>query len=169
MRLLILPALLAMLSLSACAQHAALDKFYAKFHGSSNNGLSISMDNNFMLNACFSGKEGSAKSDSDGWFKKVTQIRLLILDEKNAPSAKEWSALSSSLRDDHYEDLVSIRQGGDRVQLMSADVSGGLKDVVFIACGTEGGGMLVNFKGRFTEKDLEKMQDELNKKSSEKE
>jgi len=153
------------LSFSACAQSRSLDKFYDKYKSSGKAEASISFSPSFMLSACFQGKE-KEKDSEQNWLKKVTMVRLLILDKGNAPSAGEWSALAGSLRNDNFEEMVSIRKGKDRLQLLSAERNGGLKEMVFLAAGEDGGGLFLHFKGHFTAADLEKMQSALQEKDS---
>jgi len=167
MKKLLLPIALVVMTLSACAQTSSLDRFYNKFKSSSEGDANIAISPNFMLQACFSGKD-NIKGEAGSWLKKVTEVRLLILDQKKAPTAREWSDLFGSLVDDHFEELFSIRKGKDRVQLMSADRKGDLKELVFLAAGEDGGGLFLHFKGHFTAADLEKMQSALQENQSKK-
>lgn len=148
------------LPVAVSAQSASLDRFCAKYKSSGENGLSISGDPNFLISACFKG-DGS---ETGSWLKRVKQVQVLILDKEHGPSPREWSDLSSGLHEDRFEELVSIRKGHDRVQLMSADRAEGGKEIVFLASGEENGGMLVRFSGRFTSRDLEKMQEAIQNK-----
>lgn len=173
MQKLLFPLALAVTSLTACAQNSHLDKFYHKYQSSSGNnindnnssdatasghtgsgsGNSVSIDISpaFMLNACFSGSGNT----NDGWIRKVTNLRLLILDEKKNPGAgQEWTDLEQSLQQDHFEDLLTIRKGKDRVRLLSKEGAGGMKEVAFLVAGKEGGGLFFHFRGTFTEKDM---------------
>ena len=164
MKKLFIPVAFCFLCLSACAQTSALDRFYDKFKSSGTSDANISISPNLMLSACFQGKG----REEDNWLKKVTQVRMLIIDAKKAPSSKEWSDLSGSLLADHFDELMSVRKGRDRVQLMSADRGADLKEVVFLAAGQDGGGILLHFKGHFTTADLAKMQFALQEKNEQK-
>jgi hypothetical protein len=161
-----------LLTLSACSQHPdqrssgdespSLDKFYNRFHTDDKEG-GISIDPGFLLNAGFSGKDDD--KDHSGWMHKVTHVRLLILDDKATPARQqEWSELSRSLRDDRFDELFTIRQGKDRVQLLSKERADGEKEVVFLAGDKEGGGLFIHFRGSFTAQDMEKIQSALQNK-----
>ena len=169
MKKLFLPIAMVVMTLSACAQTSSLDRFYNKFKTASEGEANFTINPSFMLQACFSGKDkDNDKSEAGTWLKKVTEVRLLILDQKKAPTAREWSDLAGSLVEDHFEELFSVRKGKDRVQLMSADRKDGLKELVFLAAGEDGGGIFLHFKGHFTAADLEKMQSALHDNQSKK-
>ena len=94
------------------------------------------------LNACFS------DSDNGGWFKKIVQFRVLVLDEKTVPALRqEWDGLVRALGKDEYEDLVTYRQGKDYFRLMIKDVREGLKDVVLLSAGKDGSCLFVDLRG----------------------
>lgn len=111
---------------------------------------SFSTNASFMLQASFHGKE-------DGnWIQKVTQVKVMVMDKKKAADAEQWARLMHELRDQRYEELVSIRKGKDRLRLMSRD-GDGVKEVAFLA-GDGDGGLYIQFAGKFTQHDLEQMQ-----------
>lgn len=131
-----------LMSLTCCAQRSA---------------TSISIDPSFMLTANFKGK-----SDGD-WIQKITRVNVMILDNKKQADAEQWSRLSHDLQDQRFEDLLSIRKGGDQLRLMSKDGKEGLKEIAFLAGGKDGG-LYIQFAGKFTQHDLEKMQLSLQEK-----
>ena len=169
MQKLLFPLALVALSLPACAQNVHLDKFYHKYQSGNSINFSFNSDSNsgkgsasgsgstgndgsasFLLNANF-----SCNSHSDnGWMHKITGLRLLILDEKTAGAGQEWTDLEEALRQDQYEELITIRKGKDRLRLLSKDEAGGIKELAFLVAGKEGGGLFFHFRGAFTEKDL---------------
>ncbi|HTI10845.1 MAG TPA: DUF4252 domain-containing protein [Puia sp.] len=163
----ILFPLAVIITLSACSQGQAqrsardenpsLDKFYDRFNAAGKEG-SLSFDPGFMLNASFSGK----KSDNSSWIHKVTHVRLLILsDKKTKAQQEEWKELPRLLQEDRFEDLLTIRQGQDRVQLLSKERSDGEKDIVFWTGDKDGGGLLIHFRGPFTARDMEKIRESV--------
>jgi len=111
---------------------------------------SFSTDASFMLQASFHGKEDGT------WIQKVTKVKLMILDKKKTADAEQWDKVVRELRDQRYEELVSIRKGENRVRLMSRD-GDGVKEVAFLA-GDGDGGLCIQFAGKFTQHDLEQMQ-----------
>jgi hypothetical protein len=183
----ILPLFIALTSLSACAQQSHLDKFYQKYHssdgvsfsgsgssGSSSgnikisgdsggSGGSISIDPSFLLNANFSGK-GDADNN---WMRKITNLRLLILDGEKTPSAQQqWTELEESLRQDGFEELITVRHGKDRFRLLSKSDQGDMKQMAFLVAGKEGSGLFFHFRGHFTEKDMARIQSSLQEHDS---
>ena len=148
MQKIILPLLLFFACLTACGQQSHVDRFYEKHNGEG----SISVDPGLMLNASFSG------SDNGNWMHKLTNVRMLIIDGKKASGVQEWDELSRSVQSDDYEDLATIRKAGKGgVRLLSRDVKDGMKDIVFLASGDEGGGLFLQFRGHFTQADIDKM------------
>lgn len=161
MRTLLFPLAFMAFTLSACAQESGLDKFYNKYKNSGNIDGSISIDPGFLLKASFSSgeKEGEHGGDKSDWLHKVTRLRVLILDGKKTPSAvQDWKVLSRSLREEQFEELVSVRNGKDNMQLLDKERKDGLKEIVFLAAGEDGGGLFIAFRGNFTASDLEKIQ-----------
>jgi hypothetical protein len=179
----ILPLFIALTSLSACAQQSHLDKFYQKYHSSDGvsfsgggssgsvkisgdsggSGGSISIDPSFLLNANFSGK-GDADNN---WMRKITNLRLLILDGEKTPSAQQqWTELEESLRQDGFEELITVRHGKDRFRLLSRSDQGDMKQMALMVAGKEGSGLFFHFRGHFTEKDMARIQSSLQEHDS---
>ena len=100
-----------------------------------------------------SAQSASASFSVDKWKGKITQFSIQLLDGKQ-------HRLSGELKDQRYEDLVSIRKGEERVQLKCRDKEDGLKEVVFLAEGKDGG-LFIRCTGRFTQKDLDQMTSSL--------
>ncbi|HEY8968590.1 MAG TPA: DUF4252 domain-containing protein, partial [Puia sp.] len=88
--------------------------------------VSFSTNASFVLSASFHGKEDGS------WIQKVTQVKVMVLDKKKAADAEQWDKLVHELRDQRYEELVSIRKGENRMRLLSRD-GDGVKEVAFLA------------------------------------
>src|ERR1700759_2606617 len=86
---------------------------------------SFSIDPSFMLTASFHGSK-----DGD-WIHRVTQLKVMILDGKKTADAETWGRLSHDLRGRQFEDLLDIRNGKDRLQLMSKEGKDGQKELAF--------------------------------------
>lgn len=115
--------------------------------------VSFSTNASFMLQASFRGREDGT------WIQKVTQVKVMVLDKKKAADAEQWDKLVHELRDQRYEELVSIRKGENRMRLLSRD-GDGVKELAFLA-GDGDGGLYIQFAGKFTQHDLEQMQSSL--------
>jgi hypothetical protein len=164
MRTLLFPLALMAITFSACAQESGLDKFYNKYKNSGNVDGNISIDPGFLLKASFSSgeKDGERAGGKSNWLHKVTRLRVLILDGKKTPSAvQDWKVLSRCLREEQFEELVSVRNGKDNMQLLDKERKDGLKEIVFLAAGEDGGGLFIEFRGNFTASDLENIQSAL--------
>lgn len=159
MQKILLPLALLVITLTSCAQSSGLDRFYNKFSADGKVSGDLSLDPAFLLNASFS---GDSNNDNKTWLHKITRVRLLILDAKKTPSVQgEWSELSQSLKEDRFDELLMIRKGKERLQLLSKDGKDGQKEVAFLAGDKEGSGIFIHFCGHFTAKDLEQMQSSL--------
>jgi Domain of unknown function (DUF4252) len=149
---------IALLAASCCSfgQETYTDKFYKKFKSFDEGGENF-IKPALSLNACFS------DGDNKGWFNKVVQFRVLVLDDKTAPSLRqEWDGLVRALGKDQYEDLVTFRQGKDYFRLMIKEMREDLKDVVLLSAGKDGSCLFVDLRGRFTAHDIDKIQTTFN-------
>ena len=107
----------------------------------------------FCLMALASTAQRSSASFSiDNWKGKITQFSIQL--------NGKITRLSSELRDQRFEDLLSIRKGDERVQLMFKEKEDGLKEVAFLAEDKEGS-LFIRCTGRFTQKDLDQMTSSL--------
>lgn len=124
--------------------------------GSSAEGQTLAVSCNWInsfkiqLHEIFHGKEDGS------WIQKVTQLKIMVLDGKKTADAQRWSTLPHELREGRFEDLLSYRKGGQRLQLMSRDGKEGLKEIAFLA-GDGEGGLYLQFAGKFTRQDLDQM------------
>jgi hypothetical protein len=150
MKPIIFPALLFLVSFSACAQSSNLDKFYQKYQASQQSdkdGISISPS--LLLNISFSGNDAAS---SDDWFHKISFLHCLTI---AADQAREWSDLTRSLSKDDFEEWVSVRRGKGKLQLLSHDGRNGLEDIVCVIVNEEGKGMFFHVRGRLSARDKE--------------
>ncbi len=106
-----------------------------------------------LMTLTSSAQRASASFSVDRWKGKITQFSIKLLDGKH-------TRLSGELRDQQFEDLLSIRKGEERVQLMFKEKEDGLKEVAFLAEGKEGG-LFIRCTGRFSQKDLDQMTSSL--------
>lgn len=153
MKKLITP-LLTLVVVAAChAQESHLDRFYEKFDGSGAETAKGSINLSLLMNL------GGADS-SNGWMKKVTMCRFLVLDSvKTAKANQEWAELTQSLKDDHFEEWMSVRKGKSNFRVMGKDRKDSQEDVVCVAVGEQGAGVLFHIRGRFTADDKARIQE----------
>lgn len=147
-------------SCSSFSQETYTDKFYKRFKSYDEGGENF-IKPVLSLNACFS------DGDNKGWFDKIVQFRVLVLDNKTAPSLRqEWDGLVRALGKDEYEDLVTFRQGKDYFRLMLKEVKEGMKDVVLLSAGKDGSCLFVDLRGRFTAHDIDRIQTAFNEETA---
>jgi Domain of unknown function (DUF4252) len=150
----IITPLLALLVVVAChAQESHLDQFYEKFDAAGEDITKGSINLSLLLNLGGSGGSGGSDS-SDGWMKKVTMCRFLTIDsQKMLKAGQEWAELTQSLKDDHFEEWMSIRKGKSNFRIMARDRKDGQEDVVCVGVNADGGGVFFHLRGRFTAAD----------------
>ena len=101
-----------------------------------------------MAGTC-SAQSASCSFSVDRWKSKITQLNIQILDGQH-------TALSHQLKDEKFEDLFAVRKGIEQLRLMSRDRKDGLREVVFLAEGKDGG-LYIRCTGKFTQHDLDQM------------
>lgn len=153
----ILTPLMTLLVAVAChAQENHLDQFYRKFDAAGEETAKGSINLALLMN--FGGADSG-----NGWMKKVTMCRFLALDpEKTAKAAEEWSELTQSLRDDHFEEWMSVRKGKGNFRVLSRDRKDGQEDIVCVAADEHGAGVFFHLRGRFTAGDKARIQATIN-------
>ena len=153
MKKIITPLMTLLMAVACQAQESHLDQFYQKFDAASSETTKGSMNLSLFLNLA-----GSDSSNS--WMKKVTMCRFLTLDpEKSSKAGEEWANLTQSLKDDNFEEMMSIRKGRSNLKVLSRDRKDGQEDVVCVAVDEHGGGVFFHVRGRFTEADKAKIRE----------
>jgi hypothetical protein len=145
--------LLALLVAVAChAQESHLDQFYQKFDAAGAETTKGSINLALLLNF-------STSDTADSWTKKVTMCRFLAIDPQKTPkAAAEWADLKQSLKDDHFEEWMSVRKGKSDFRLMARDRKDGQEDVICLAVDEHGEGVFFHLRGRFSATDKARIQ-----------
>ncbi|HXB95620.1 MAG TPA: DUF4252 domain-containing protein [Puia sp.] len=160
-----LPLMVLLTTVSACAQSPHLDEFYRKYHDGADGVDKVSMDPGFLFSASFSGN-----SDDTGksWMHRITSVRCLIIDgKKSTMGEREWSDLGASLQADRFEEWFSARKGKSRFQLLSRDGKDNLEDIACLIIGDDGGGLFFHLRGHFTAADKARIESALQGHDSE--
>lgn len=145
------PLMIILIGVACHAQDSHLDRFYQKFDAGGAETAKGSINLSLMMN--FGGTDSS-----DGWMKKVTMCRFLTLDpEKTAKAAEEWTELTSSLKEDHFEEWMSVRKGKGNFRILSRDRRDGQEDIVCVAADEHGAGVFFHLRGRFTAADKDRI------------
>jgi hypothetical protein len=152
MKKIITPLMILMVAAACHAQESHLDQFYQKFDASGSETAKGSINLALLLN--FSSSD-TAKS----WTKKVTMCRFLAIEpEKTASAGQEWADLKQSLKDDRFEEWMSVRKGKGNFRLLAKDRQDGQEDIVCVATDEHGGGVFFHIRGRFSAADKAQIQ-----------
>lgn len=147
MKKIITPLMTLLVAVSCQGQESHLDQFYQKFDAASTETTKGSINLSLFLNLA-----GSDSSNS--WMKKVTVCRFLTIDSLETPKAgQEWADLTQSLKDDHFEEWMSVKKGKSNFRLMTKDRKDGQEDVVCVVVGEHGGGVFFHVRGKFSAAD----------------
>ena len=153
MKKIITPLLTLLVAVACHAQESHLDQFYQKFDAAGAETTKGSINLALLFNL-------GANDSTDSWMKKVTMFRFLTLDpEKSSKAGEEWANLTQSLKDDNFEEMMSIRKGRSNLKVLSRDRKDGQEDVVCVAVDEHGGGVFFHVRGRFTEADKAKIRE----------
>jgi Domain of unknown function (DUF4252) len=145
--------LLTLLVVAAChAQESHLDQFYQKFDAAGAETTKGSINLALLLNF-------SSSDTTDSWTKRVTMCRFLAIDPAKTPkAAEEWADLKQSLKDDHFEEWMSVRKGKSDFRLMARNRKDGQEDVICLAVDEHGEGVFFHLRGKFSEADKVRIQ-----------
>jgi hypothetical protein len=153
MKKIITPLMTLLLAVACHAQESHLDQFYQKFDAASSETTKGSINLSLFLNLA-----GSDSSNS--WMKKVTVCRFLTIDSLETPKAsQEWADLTQSLKDDHFEEWMSVKKGKSNFRIMTKDRKDGQEDVVCVVRGDHGGGVFFHVRGKFSAADKARIQE----------
>lgn len=157
MKKIITPLLTLLVAVSCHAQESHLDQFYQKFDAAGAETTKGSINLSLLLNL------STSTDSSNGWMKKITLCRFLTIDSvKMQKAGREWAELTQSLKDDHFEEWMSIRKGKSNFRIMARDRQDGQEDVVLVGVDTNGGGVFFHLRGKFTAADKAHIQTVMN-------
>jgi hypothetical protein len=154
MKKLFFPLFVVLISFSACAQENHLDQFYQKFNSGENSGsgnISFSGSGSFNISLLLNLSSDNAADTS--WWHKITMCRFLTIDSGKAQNSQAWAALNQVLREDHFEEWMTVRHGKENFRLLSKDRKDGQEDVVCVAIDKNGSGVFFHLRGRFSADD----------------
>ena len=152
MKKIITPLMTLLVAVACHAQESHLDQFYQKFDAASSETTKGSINLSLFLNLA-----GSDSSNS--WMKKVTVCRFLTIDSlETSRASQEWADLTQSLKDDHFEEWMSVRKGKSDFRVMARDRKDGQQDVVCLAVDERGEGVFFHLRGRFSAADKARIQ-----------
>ncbi len=92
--------------------------------------------------------------------KGLDMVRILVFDEKVQPTAEDIKTLIAGLRAENFEDLLNIREGKNRVNMMIRTNKSGTKIydmVIIMKDGDDGDAAVLGIEGEFKMADIQKM------------
>jgi hypothetical protein len=153
MKKLFTPLLAVLFTFTACAQDTHLDQFYQKFNSGENETSNGTINLSLLLNL-----SSSSNTSDSGWWHKITLCRFIAIDSaKTAGAAKEWSELNQSLKDDHFEEWMSVRHGKEKFRMLARERKDGQEDVVCVAIDENGSGVFFHLRGHFSAADKDRI------------
>lgn len=152
MKKLIVLFMLLVFSQLSYGQRAALDRFMGHYKGKEGV-MKMSFSGDFDFGSNDKLKSVNFKSASS----KIKGVRLFILDEKAQVQTVDFQSLVNELKRDHFDDLMTVRKGGERVHFMGRETDKGYTDVTFLSKDSKGGAFLMSLEGFFSKHDIENM------------
>lgn len=134
------------------SQIDALDKFMKRFKDKEGV-MKMSFNGNFDFGSNDKLKNINFKSAST----KIKGVRLFILDEKAHVQNADFQSLVNDMKRANFDDLMTVRKGGDRVHFMGRETNKGYTDITFLTKDDKGGAFLMCLEGFFTKHDVENM------------
>lgn len=85
--------------------------------------------------------------------KKVSHLRLLMMEDANLVSPGEYTALIRGIKSDHFEELLVLREGQQRIEFFLREDGDTITDVLMLLNG-EDEFILLSLEGAFNFSDL---------------
>lgn len=139
------------LPIASFAQSKAIEDFYNHFRGQEDISQVELQGGILNLVAKF-----TDESDADELIRKVTRLRVLNMDEGNLVSKSDLSRLVKAVKQDHFEDLMQIRDEGDDIQILIREQKGAVTDILVLIYGDDNFTML-SLEGKMRFKDIQNL------------
>lgn len=144
--------ILAIMAIQVQAQRAPIRSFYQKYKGMENV-ENIQLSGWVLkLAATFSDEEEAGKM-----VRHISKLRVLTMEEDNLVSKSEFKQLLKQVRQDKFEDLMHIREGGEDVQILIREDKDRITDVLLLVYGPDSF-TLLSLEGALRLKDLKDLQ-----------
>ena len=136
----------------AFSQHESIEKFYNKY-----------MDHEQVDNVSLSGwilqmaSKFANEKTGEEVLKKITQLRIMVAQEKNIVTKSDLNQLMKDVRKNDFEDLMTVRDGTDRVHFMIREEGDVITNALVIING-DNEFILLSLEGALDFKDLKELQ-----------
>ncbi len=135
------------LQINAMAQSPAVENFYNEYRHAPN-----VIDLNFHGEIIKFAFQGEDKSTGD-LIERISQLRIMIMEDKNIVKKGDYRELVSNLKDDRFEELMTFREGGSDIEILLREKGAIITDVILLLNGDDEFIML-SLEGLFRFEDL---------------
>lgn len=134
----------------ATSQQESIENFYNKYVDDEN--ISDISLNGWILSMA------SKMSEEDGTeiLQKITKLRIMLADEKNIVAKADIKKLMRDVRNNDFEDLMTIRDEGTRVNFMIREEGENITNVLVIIHG-DGDFIMLSLEGNLNLEDLKQL------------
>lgn len=134
-------------SLVAHSQHASIESFYNKYKNLEK--VSTVKLTGWLLELAIN----SDGEEKDKLSQKLTNLRVLIMEEGNLVSQNDYQQLKKSVKKDAFEDLFQIREGKEVIEFMIREKGDFITDVLILVNNNDNF-VLLSLEGRLRFSDL---------------
>lgn len=140
------------LSILCFGQNSAIQSFYGKYKDLENV-TDIKLQGWVLkLASTFTDEE-----DAERILKKITHLRVLIMEDGNLVGAAEYQKLIKSVKKDRFEELMKIKEDGSNIDFLIREEGETITDVLILVSG-EDGFVLLSLEGALQFKDLHNLE-----------
>jgi hypothetical protein len=135
----------------ASSQNESIEKFYNKYVG--NEKVSDISLNGWILSMA----SKMAKEEGSEILQKITKLRIMLTEEKDIVSRADVKQLMRDIRKNDFEDLMTVRDEGTRVNFMIREKGENITNVLVIIHG-DGEFILLSLEGNLNMEDLKQLE-----------
>lgn len=149
-------------STMSMAQNPKMDAFYAKYKYKPNTTTMLLPGWLVRFGLSFTEEEKELK-DFRPLMRGLNNMRLMVMEEENHASPEEVNTLIEHARKHQFNDLVSVREGDTRVNILIKTTKGKKKELIkniLIVVNEEDELVLVSFNGRWKKELLKELLEE---------
>lgn len=134
------------------AQTPSIDQFFEKYNAYENT-LDITLQGWMLKGASLFSED----EDSKKLMRKISKLRVLILDEGSLISKQEVGRLLKNVRGHQFEDLMEVRDEGNKINFLIRENNKQITNVLMLLKGEEDF-MLISLEGLLKFEDLNQIE-----------
>lgn len=92
-------------------------------------------------------------ADAEKLLKKVTHLRIITMEDGSLVTPASYNKLLDEVRKDSFEDLLQLREGSERIDMLFKEKKGEITDVLLLISG-DGEFLLLSLQGHLKFSDL---------------